>query len=222
MNDEGRLIGIQQVATIFGKSVESIRKYKNYGILKVADKVGNKDLFDREDVIAKKEIIRSLRVSQGLSLSQIAEQIEELTQSGTVSTSVGIAEPLLEPGPPKILVVEDEQEIRDSLADFLRDFYEVVGAADGQEALDKTLTEKPDLILLDLRLPKIDGYRVCEWLKSNPTTAHIPIIMVTALVATPQKVRGIEYGADDYITKPFDLDEVAARIKMVLRRVRRA
>ena len=125
MNDEGRLIGIQQVATIFGKSVESIRKYKNYGILKVADKVGNKDLFDREDVIAKKEIIRSLRVSQGLSLSQIAEQIEELTQSGTVSTSVGIAEPLLEPGPPKILVVEDEQEIRDSLADFLRDFYEV-------------------------------------------------------------------------------------------------
>jgi len=67
-------------------------------------------------------------------------------------------------------------------------------------------------------LPKDDGYQVCQTLKGNPITSVIPIIMVTALNATPQKVKGIEYGADDYIEKPFDLEELLARIKMVMRR----
>ena len=70
-----------------------------------------------------------------------------------------------------------------------------------------------------LRLPKVDGYQVCQTLKGNPITSSIPIIMITALNATPQKVKGIEYGADDYISKPFDLDELLARIKMIMRRV---
>ena len=96
--------------------------------------------------------------------------------------------------------------------------YAIVEAADEEEALAKTFTEKPDLLLLDLRLPKVDGYQVCQTLKGNPITSVIPIIMVTALNATPQKVKGIEYGADDYIEKPFDLEELLARIKMVMRR----
>ena len=78
----------------------------------------------------------------------------------------------------------------------------------------------PDLILLDLRLPKIDGFQVCQTLKGNPITSVIPIIMVTALNATPQKVKGMEYGADDYIEKPFDLEELLARIRMVMRRAK--
>ena len=84
----------------------------------------------------------------------------------------------------------------------------------------KTFTEKPHMILLDLRLPKLDGYQVCQTLKGNPITSGIPIIMITALNATPQKIKGMEYGADDYVSKPFDLDELGARIKMVKRRVR--
>ena len=97
--------------------------------------------------------------------------------------------------------------------------YAICEAADGEEALAKTFTEKPHMILLDLRLPKIDGYQVCQTLKGNPITSGIPIIMVTALNTTPNKVKGIEFGADDYIDKPFDLNELAARIKMVSRRL---
>ena len=83
----------------------------------------------------------------------------------------------------------------------------------------KTFLEKPHLLLLDLRLPKLDGYQICQTLKGNPITSGIPIIMVTALNSTPNKVKGIEYGADDYVDKPFDLQELAARIKMVTRRL---
>ena len=75
------------------------------------------------------------------------------------------------------------------------------------------------MILLDLRLPKVNGYQVCQTLKGNPITSGIPIIMVSALNSTSNKVKGIDFGADDYVDKPFDLDELAARIKMVSRRL---
>ena len=78
MNEGGNLIGIDEVARLFEKSIESIRKYKNYGILKVADKVGNKDLFSRDEVLQKKQHVKEMQVSRGLSLAQIAEQMERL------------------------------------------------------------------------------------------------------------------------------------------------
>lgn len=205
--NEGRLVGIDEVAELFGKSIESIRKYKNYGILKVADRVGNKDLFDREDVLSKKQIIKDLQV-RGLSLVQIAEQLEAIEKTRGTQ------------GPCRLLIVDDEEEIRRNLRELFLPDYEVHEAVDGIEALEKARALKPDLILLDLRLPRMDGYQVCQRLKGDPTTAHIPVIMETALIETPQKVRGIEYGADDYVTKPFDLEEIAARVKMVLRRVK--
>lgn len=205
MSDQ-RLIGIDEVADLFGKSVESIRKYKNYGILKVADRLGNKDLFDREDALSKKQTIKDLQI-RGLSLAQIAEQLDAMALPGGQ-------------GPQQLLIVDDEEEIRNNLRELFAPDYEVHEAADGLDALEKARTLKPDLILLDLRLPRMDGYQVCQRLKGDPITAQIPIIMVTALIETPQKVRGIEYGADDYVTKPFDLEEIAARVKMVLRRVR--
>lgn len=205
MSDQ-RLIGIDEVADLFGKSIESIRKYKNYGILKVADRLGNKDLFDREDVLSKKQTIKDLQI-RGLSLAQIAEQLEAMAFPG-------------DQGTPQLLIVDDEEEIRKNLRELFSTDYGVHEAVDGLDALEKARTVKPDLILLDLRLPRMDGYQVCQRLKGDPSTSQIPIIMVTALVETPQKVRGIEYGADDYVTKPFDLEEIAARVKMVLRRVR--
>ena len=122
-----------------------------------------------------------------------------------------------------VLVVDDEEEVRLGLREFLEtEEYAICEAGDGEEALVKTFTEKPHMILLDLRLPKLDGYQVCQTLKGNPITSGIPIIMITALNATPQKIKGMEYGADDYVSKPFDLDELGARIKMVKRRVQTA
>lgn len=224
MQDSQQLIDIQAVADSFGKSVESIRKYKNFGIIRVSDKRGNKDLFDREEIMSIRDRLRELRL-KGLSLAQIADQLDlaraEYLGSPSPPTSVPGQAPNHEPGQPlKILVVDDEDEVRAGLREFLEGMgYAICEAADGEEALAKTFTEKPHMILLDLRLPKLDGYQVCQTLKGNPITSGIPIIMVTALNATPNKIKGIEFGADDYVDKPFDLDELAARIKMVTRRL---
>ena len=219
MPESDQLIDIQEVASTFGKSVESIRKYKNFGIIRVTDKRGNKDLFSRTEVLEIKDRLRELRL-RGLSLSQISDQLE-LVRSEDGAQKGASAAPRPDANQPyKILIVDDEADVRESLREFLQgDDYAVCEAADGEEALVRTFTERPHMILLDLRLPKLDGYQVCQTLKGNPITSGIPIIMITALNATPQKVKGIESGADDYISKPFDLDELRARIRMVRRRL---
>jgi two-component system alkaline phosphatase synthesis response regulator PhoP len=116
----------------------------------------------------------------------------------------------------RILVVDDEPAVTDLLAYNLRQaHYEVLTAADGREALRLAQQANPDLILLDLMLPEIDGLDVCCQLRK---TSQVPILMVTALGEETDRVVGLELGADDYITKPFSVREVLARIKAVLRR----
>jgi len=95
--------------------------------------------------------------------------------------------------------------------------YEVIEAKSGQEALQKVRDEKPDLILLDVMMPKMSGYEVCKILKNDPETQFIPIIMVTALTSVEDKIRGIEAGADDFISRPFNKTELMARVKSLLR-----
>ena len=210
MNEGGQLIGINEVSSLFEKSIESIRKYKNYGILKVADKVGNKDLFDREDVLRKKQLVKGMQVQRGLSLSQIAMELDRIDDMHSQ-------------GPEKIMIVEDEEGTRETWQEFFQGSgYDVFGAGDGQQALDMIRINRPDIVLLDLRLPGLDGYQVCQRLKSDPLTSEIPVIMVTAfLTGSSDTVRGLEYGADDYLNKPVDLDVLAAKVKSVLRRVSR-
>ena len=226
MPESEQLVDIKQVAEALGKSVESIRKYKNFGIIRVTDKRGNKDLFSREEILKIRDRLRDLRL-KGLSLSQIADQLASARRD-FAPVGLGPAAPaaaaLADPNRPlKVLVVDDEEEVRNSVSEFLESQgYDAVEIADGEEALAKCFTEKPDLLLPDLRLPRVDGYQVCQTLKGNPITSVIPIIMISALNSTSQKIKGIEYGADDYIEKPFDLEELAARIKMVLRRSRAA
>lgn len=223
MPQSEQLIDIREVAETFGKSVESIRKYKNFGIIRVIDKRGNKDFFDRSEILKIRDRLRDFRL-KGLSLSQIADQLGAARGDlATPPMRQGYAPAAETDHPPKVLIVDDEAEARSALGEFLQgQGFVIHEAADGEEALAKAFTEKPDVMLLDLRLPKLDGYQVCQTLKGNPITSGIPIIMVTALNTTPQKVKGIEYGADDYVTKPFDLEELFARIKMVLRRAQPA
>ena len=116
----------------------------------------------------------------------------------------------------KILVVDDEKPISDIIKFNLeKEGYEVVVAFDGEEALEKVEGEKPDLIILDLMLPKIDGLEVAKRVRAKHTT---PIIMVTAKDSELDKVLGLELGADDYVTKPFNPLEVMERVKSLLRR----
>jgi len=116
----------------------------------------------------------------------------------------------------KILIVEDEPAILLGLKDELSKEYAVLEAKDGKSGLQISLKENPELILLDLILPDIDGFLLCQQLKERGVDASI--IMLTARDQLADKVRGLELGADDYITKPFSLEELNARIKAVLRR----
>ena len=223
MSTSEQLIDIQEVADTFGKSVESIRKYKNFGIIRVSDKRGNKDLFDRSEIMAIRGRLRvaSQRAFAGSDRRPTRHRARRGDGTDPCSTGSTWSAPVVDEGKQlKILVVDDESEVRSSLREFLEgQDYEICEAGDGEEALAKTFLEKPHLLLLHLRLPKLDGYQICQTLKGNPITSGIPIIMVTALNSTPNKVKGIEYGADDYVDKPFDLQELLARIKMVTRRL---
>jgi len=116
----------------------------------------------------------------------------------------------------KILVVEDEKAIADILEfNLKKEGYEVVCAYDGEDGLAKALSESPDLMLLDVMLPKLDGFEVC---KSVRKSSNVPILMLTAREEEVDKVLGLELGADDYITKPFSMRELMARIKANVRR----
>lgn len=120
----------------------------------------------------------------------------------------------------KILIADDEEHIVELLKfNLQRNGYNVIVATNGEEAIIKAKEEIPNLILLDLMLPKIDGYDVCKKLRKDEKTQNISIIMITAKSEEIDKILGLELGADDYITKPFSVRELVARIKAVLRRV---
>ncbi|GAB61936.1 two-component response regulator [Candidatus Jettenia caeni] len=119
---------------------------------------------------------------------------------------------------PKILVADDIKQNVKLLRVILTAFeYDVIEAYDGEEALEKAKTENPDLILLDVMMPKLTGYEVCHKLREDRKTKNIPIIMITALHETDDRIQGIEAGADDFISKPFNKAELLARVKSLLR-----
>jgi len=117
----------------------------------------------------------------------------------------------------KILVVDDEPDVLALLTLMLKSQgYNVISAVDGQEALEKARKEAPDLILLDVMLPKMDGYKVARMLKFDENFSHIPIILLTAKIQEKDKQTGLEMGANDYMTKPFDTALLLAKIKETL------
>ncbi len=119
----------------------------------------------------------------------------------------------------KLLIVDDEKDIVDLVAYNLeKEGYEVVKAYDGEGALRIARAKTPDLVILDLMLPGIQGLEVCRRLRRDPATSAVPVIMLTAKGGEVDKVLGLEVGADDYVTKPFSVKELVARVKAVLRR----
>ena len=117
----------------------------------------------------------------------------------------------------KILVVDDEIYIVHILDFSLgMEGYEVVTALDGEQALEKMKSERPDLIVLDIMMPKLDGYEVCKSVKGNPDTAHIPVILLSAKGRNVDQKLGFDVGADDYITKPFSPRKLVERINQLL------
>ena len=143
-------------------------------------------------------------------ISTIAATIGE-----TISDRKGLIESLS--STPKILIVDDNPINLKVLSDALRDQgWTTLVATDGESAIEQVDYALPDLILLDVMMPRIDGFETCRHLKANPRTQRLPIIFMTALSDPVDKVKGLELGAVDYITKPFQHEEVLARIKLHL------
>jgi DNA-binding response OmpR family regulator len=118
-----------------------------------------------------------------------------------------------------ILVIDDEKDLIELVSYNLgKEGFEVRGALDGESGLAMATNELPDIVIVDLMLPGIDGLEVCRMLRSEKRTSHIPIIMLTAKTSESDRVVGLELGADDYVIKPFSPRELAARVKAVLRR----
>jgi DNA-binding response OmpR family regulator len=116
-----------------------------------------------------------------------------------------------------ILIVEDEKRMRKLLSDYFRkENYNIIEAEDGKEALEKFLTSKIDLIILDIMMPNIDGFSVCKYIRQK---SDVPIILLTAKSEEDDKITGFELGADEYVTKPFSPKVLVARVKTLLKRV---
>jgi two-component system, OmpR family, alkaline phosphatase synthesis response regulator PhoP len=119
----------------------------------------------------------------------------------------------------RILIIDDERDLIELISYNLnKEGFQVKGATDGESGLSTAARESPDLILVDLMLPGIDGLEVCRALRADDRTSHIPVIMLTAKSAESDRIVGLELGADDYVTKPFSPRELTARVKAVLRR----
>ena len=167
-----------------------------------------------KDVINDK-ILELIQQEENISYSKIS-QILEIPEA-EVEKRINLFSDVRE----KILIVDDEMSTLMPLKRSLEsEDYAVIEAYDGREAIKKANEEIPDLIILDLMLPGMDGNEVCQHLKTDAHTRNIPIIMLTARDSVNDKVEGLDMGADDYVTKPFVLKELKARIKSVLRRSR--
>jgi|TARA_Y100000389_G_scaffold46276_1_gene41214 two-component system phosphate regulon response regulator PhoB len=121
----------------------------------------------------------------------------------------------------RVLIVEDEKALAEILEyNFKKEGYAVDTASDGEIALDKIIFKAPDLVILDWMLPKLSGIELCKKVRSNKKIKNIPIIMLTARGEEEDRLKGLEMGADDYVTKPFSINELLARAKAVLKRIR--
>lgn len=117
----------------------------------------------------------------------------------------------------KVLIAEDERDIRELITFTLRYHgHEVMAASNGEEALELALKEHPDLVLLDIRMPRMNGYEVCRSIKENEVTKHIPVVFISAKGQEAEVKEGLDAGATDYILKPFSPDQLVERVAQVL------
>ncbi len=121
-----------------------------------------------------------------------------------------------------ILAVDDSPVITEMIKDaFEAEGYKILTAGDGSEALRTALEEYPDIIIADVKMPGMDGWELCSQIRSNPFTSFIPFIFLTSKTEAPDRIKGLQMGADDYLTKPFDMDELIARVNLILQRMRK-
>jgi len=166
-----------------------------------------KEHFSLKEILSQKKTRRDF---QGFTLPDPPEELQEAIPVLTGKPWNG------NDGKPRILLVEDNPDVLAYLRDNLEDEFHVMETLDGQAGLEKALESPPDLIIADVAMPRMDGIEMCEKIKSNIETSHVPVILLTARTSLVFKVDGLETGADDYITKPFNMRLLKARIKNLI------
>ncbi|WP_461115163.1 hybrid sensor histidine kinase/response regulator transcription factor [Spirosoma jeollabukense] len=148
--------------------------------------------------------------------------ITTVSQTGAPSIAHSVTPPsLAEKLIPRVLIVEDNDELREFLTGELSPSYHVVKAADGQAGWECTLAELPDIVITDVMMPRMNGYELTRRIKSHPDTDHIAVVMLTAKAALPSRIEGLRQGADDYLSKPFSIDELQLRLSNLITRQQR-
>ncbi|WP_332910658.1 response regulator [Algoriphagus boritolerans] len=140
---------------------------------------------------------------------------ENSTFASALDTKLENSPPILK-NAPKILIVDDSEDFRTHIRSFLYEYFHIIEASNGQDGFEKTLQEQPDLIISDVVMPIMTGTQMLDKIKRNLSTAHIPVILLTAKIETEMKIEGLEHGADDYIAKPVNPKILTTKIYNIL------
>ncbi len=149
-------------------------------------------------------------ISYEKTIQNFNEKNQKITNHDDVSLSEN--DSLL----PMLLLVDDNDDLRSYLINFFQKSYHVITACDGLEAFEKTISKIPDIIVSDIMMPRMNGFELCEQIKKDTRTSHIPIVLLTSISASEKRIQGFEFGADDYLSKPFNAFELEARMKNLL------
>jgi signal transduction histidine kinase/ligand-binding sensor domain-containing protein/AraC-like DNA-binding protein len=166
----------------------------------------------KPEEICEEEIEKSKEYEKGRLIPELDEFLEKKVEQ---MVDVELSEK------PSLLIVEDNPDVRKYISMILENHYQIFEAKDGEEGLNISFEQIPDLIISDIMMPKLDGFQMCSKIKTDSRTSHIPIIMLTAKATMIDKISGLEIGADDYIMKPFEAEELKARIKNLLEQRKR-
>jgi signal transduction histidine kinase/ligand-binding sensor domain-containing protein/DNA-binding response OmpR family regulator len=156
-----------------------------------------------------------------LIMEQAPAVQEDMAYDQATTTSEPDISSVMETEEPLLLIVEDNVDVRNYIRNNVKMEYRILEAVDGEDGWNKSIEQMPDVIVSDVMMPKMDGFRLCEKLKTDERTSHIPVILLTAKAASQDKIEGYDTGADDYIVKPFEPEEVKARIRNLIEQRKR-